>query len=343
MLSPHYLEPQHFPRLQALYSQGFFPVAASAYSWSQGAPYFETLCLLLASGELQGLWLEDTLSGEAVGLLLYKLESHAAIEVNLLYLDPKVPQKQALDALMPFTLKHWCTLPHWQVVSFAMLGQQTQLIQTLTWYGFKPVGQAIVVLTLTETLSLAVMQKQAHTWHAPEGMAYVPYAPQHKAAVAQVLHEAFHTQSDALWDPRFASLEGAMTLLDLLESGRVGEFYPKASVLLQEQATGAIVGFALLCQEGVVRGNIPLIAVRPLAHYRNQGLGKKLLGTLVKGTIEGLMDGSLPIVELSATVCTEQLAAIKMYRSGGFVEVDNYAHAYLPRAKAEAFTPGVWC
>ena len=166
--------------LERLYQQ-FLVEAKDGYGWTEGAIPFEMLVDVLSAGNLHAIALEDTTKTPAetsvVGFMLYRIEPHNAIEINLVYFEKGLPQKTAVDKLFGYAIAHWQTIPHWEVISFAMLGKQTPLIQTLTWYGFKPVGQCVMNLDLTDPLlmTLLVRQKQEKRFTPPDGLHLVQW------------------------------------------------------------------------------------------------------------------------------------------------------------------------
>jgi hypothetical protein len=133
------ISPLSVSELERLYNQ-FLIEAKTGYGWSEGAIPFEMLVDVLAVGDLHAIALEDTsktaVEQAIIGFMLYRIEPHNAIEINLVYIEENQPQKTAVDKLFGYAITHWQTLPDWEVISFAMLGKQTPLIQTLTWYGF---------------------------------------------------------------------------------------------------------------------------------------------------------------------------------------------------------------
>jgi GNAT superfamily N-acetyltransferase len=205
-------------------------------------------------------------------------------------------------------------------------------------------------LDLTDPLlmTLVVRQKQEKRFIPPEGLHLVQWQPAFVEPVAHMIYEAFHTKSDALWDPRFRSKEGAALVVDLITSGRIGDFYPNYTWLLTTSPTpnpqhqSDFVGFTFLVQADFLTGNIPLIGLVKQDAYRNRGLGKGLLQHAILNVVDGILNGELPMLNVHATVDTDNSQAVKMYRSIHFQETSNYAHAYLTREVAMAFNVGQW-
>jgi RimJ/RimL family protein N-acetyltransferase len=203
-------------------------------------------------------------------------------------------------------------------------------------------------LDLTDPLlmTLLVKQKQEHLFTPPEGLYLVNWQPEFKEPVAHLIYNAFHTKSDACWDPRFRSKAGALQVIELITSGRIGDFYPNYTWILATSPTPTIqaefVGFSFLVQADLLTGNIPLIGLIKEEAYRNKGLGKGLLQHTMFGVVDGILNGELPMLNVHATVDTENAQAVKMYRHLYFQETSNYAHAYLTRDVAMQYKQGHW-
>jgi ribosomal protein S18 acetylase RimI-like enzyme len=55
------------------------------------------------------------------------------------------------------------------------------------------------------------------------------------------------------------------------------------------------------------------------------------------------LDGDLGIFEVNATMETDNIAALKMYRRMGFKEDYNYPHVYLTQEALQRVKIGQWC
>ena len=78
--------------------------------------------------------------------------------------------------------------------------------------------------------------------------------------------------------------------------------------------------------------NVPIIGISPEMKYK--GLGQLLLTKALEDVIKDVMAGKLPLIEFNATVDTDNLPAINMYRKLGFKESTNYLHAYCELEKS---------
>ena len=153
-------------RMKACY-QRFQAVAESDYRWDLAAIPFDGFQIAVGQHILEGCQLLQGKSGhrepQVVGFALFKQEAHGAIELNVIHVEEGVSKKAALDRMMRFLIEQWLKRKGWEVVSYAMLGVQQELIYTLTWYGFKPMGQTIVRLDLVNPLTSEILRKQKQT------------------------------------------------------------------------------------------------------------------------------------------------------------------------------------
>ena len=177
---------------------------------------FDRLAQLLNQG-IFGCWAEDIDREAPVAFMLYCLEAHRAIEVNVIYSEYEHP-KPVLDCLMRQFLADIRQMDGWDVVSYAMLGDQETFIRTVTWYGFKPMGQAIVKFDFMDNMAVQILQQQPLTPLPPE---YRPDAwrPEYAGDTANNVLAAFGHASDATWDPRFRTLYGARSVVSLITGG----------------------------------------------------------------------------------------------------------------------------
>ncbi len=318
----------------------FHQVAQAEYGWPSSAIDFETLKKIIAMGIMRGFLLQDVVKGQCIGFLLYQMESYGALEIKVIYIHPDWPIKSSLDTLLNPFLEHIKTLEGWQVLSYPMLGPgQARYLDFITWYGFKPIGQAVVKFNLFDGITIEIFKKIEKA-ALPEGYRLDTWRPEYEAGVIDVLTEAFAESVDALWDPRFRSREGMTEAMKFVQSGGYGVFHPSCTGILLN-AQGQPVGVCLLNLVSPGEANIPLIGL--LKSERKHRLGKRLLSHTVECCIDEVLKGKLPINAISATVATGNIPAIRMYRHVAFQEDHWYTHAYQDREKVLARRPGQWC
>ena len=336
MIRAHRITSETIDCLQAIYAR-FALRAKTEYRWAYEPIPFESFKIAITQGRMAGYWVEDTTIEDTVGFMLYCREAHRSIEINVIYSELE-DKKVILDKLIVPFIQDVRELDGWDVISYAMLGEQENFVRTINWYGFKPVGQAIVQFDMMDSISMQIMAQQKPPELA-ENMTLSPWQPQWIGGVAESIHEAFLKSSDAWWDPRFRSLPGAKEVLALITSGEMGRFLPDCSMIALQDETP--VGFCFVVQSADFTGNIPLIGVRP--SVKKKGLGLHLLQHALRQTVQSVLDGKANLLKVSATLDTDNISAIKMYRRMGFREVYNYPHVFLTRERALAFQRNKWC
>jgi RimJ/RimL family protein N-acetyltransferase len=336
MIKAHRITADSIERLRAIYER-FCGRAKADYGWLDEPVEFEMVCLSVQNRLFFGYWLEDTALPEPIGFMLYRLEAHHAIEINLIYSESD-DRKTVLDRFIRLFIADIRDLEGWDVVSYAMLGRQDEFIRTISWYGFKPVGQAILKFDLLDPIALQIMKQQALESPGPE-YTIASWRPEYADETAKNIYEAFHTATDAHWDPRFRSVSGAKDVLDLFCADVMGKLLPECTTIALKD--GVPVGFCFLLQSGPVSGNVPLVGICPAE--KGKGLGNIMLQRTLDTCLQEVVSGKLNVFSINTTMDTDNIAAIKMYRRMGFREETHYPHVYLTREKAQAFRPGQWC
>jgi ribosomal protein S18 acetylase RimI-like enzyme len=121
----------------------------------------------------------------------------------------------------------------------------------------------------------------------PPGFSWQPWGGDQLAAHAEVLYESFHLEIDAVVFPSLSSLDGCVTLMNVVS--RRMNFVPEATWLvvgpagpcgaiqgMQERGVGAIqnVGVTPACRG---RGVGEALVLQALHGFRKAGLGRALL------------------------------------------------------------------
>ena len=335
MITATPLTPENADRIAALY-EAFCIRAKSDYQWTHPPIDLDMLKQALATRMLRGYIAED--GGEPVSFMLFTLEEHRAIEINIIYIPEGKEIKTITDRFMRHLIADHRDEEGWDVVSYAMLGEQAKLVRTILWYGFKPVGQSIVSHNMMDPISIQLL-RGLQLPPLPDGYSLQPWAPEHAGAVSDLVYEAFSRASDSLWDPRFRTQLGARRVVGSITSGLFGRHLPSCTGLLMKGDQP--VGFCFMVEPMPMQGNIPLIGLHP--DEKGKGLGTHLLKFSLDRCVDEIIGGRLFMMGINATMDTDNLAAIRMYRRVGFKEDHNYPHVYLTREKAQAYVPGKWC
>ena len=212
-----------------------------------------------------------------------------------------------------------------KIVCYPMLGAQKTLIGELARFGFKFVGIAVLRFMMNGTNSREILNL---TELAELNSCYTlqPWSDEYFDYAVQVVREAFDTSADALFDPRFKTLEGTADILEKITKDIYAEFLPEAtSVLL---CSGIPIGFCFMNLTGGQIANIPIVAIKK--EHQGRGLSKHMLKRSVDKLIEWVDSGEKHILEVNTCTETNNFQALKMYRHLGFKEDYNYPQSYLP-------------
>lgn len=341
MIKAHRITPENQGAIRPLYER-FRDKSCAEYRWEQPPIGFDQFAQALRHNLIEGYWVSDSSRGvtpeeTACGLMLYRQEEHRALEINVIYSE-LTEHKTLLDRLMRLFIEDIREREGWDVVSYAMQGAQDVFIRTITWYGFKPVGQAILRFDFMDTIAIQILQQQAHALPGPEYRLDC-WQPEYAGAVAECVYAAFKNATDAKWDPRFRTEIGARKVVGFTTGGLMGTHLPSCtSVVLKNDHP---VGFCFLLQADPTTGNIPLIGVHP--DEKGKGLGNILLKATLTQAIQEMVAAKIAMLSITTTMDTDNVPAIKMYRRMGFREEYNYPHVYLTREQARSFQPGKWC
>lgn len=341
MLTASPITTASLPRLANQY-QAFVASAQTRYGWHATPPDLEQIRPLVEAGTMEGVMVVDDAADptgqECDAFMLYASEDHGAIEINVVFIPEGATNPQTLfDVMMRQFLGNIQPKTDWETVSFAMLGCQGELVATASWYGLQPVGQAIQQFDMTNELALPILHKQHTAMAALEDLnpAYRLTAWEDSTdidQVADVIYQSFHNECDAFWDPRFTSVAGAKQALEAMQSGRMGDFRPEWQTLLYQG--DQLLGFCFLLHTGPMEANIALIGIDPA--QKRKGLGQQVLRYGLVNLVKGIAQQQYLLSHVTATMGTDNLPAIHLYRKFGFQEVTHYPHTYLTRETAAA-------
>jgi ribosomal protein S18 acetylase RimI-like enzyme len=343
MILVHKLEQSSMGRVRSLYER-FSQKASQDYGWTSSPIDYETLEFAIRKQLMAGYFLTvNDPQAEPMGLMLYRLEEHRAVEINLIYLED-TPFKSALDVLMPQFIEDVRQLDGWDVISYALLGKQEEYVLTLPWYGFKPIGQTIFKFDMLDVLSVQIFKQQKFEPLPDEyRITAPPLTPHgslvHKDAIAECIYDAFCQSVDTLWDPRFRSVLGCQEVVRLIESNLMGDFLPTSSRFAFRGDD--VVGFSFLVESTAVSANVPVIGTH--RSVKGLGIGSRMLWQGMDNLIDEALASRSNYFAVDATTDTDNYPALHMYRRLGFREQQNYPHVYLPREKAMTYQRGKWC
>lgn len=295
--------------------------ASSVYKFEIPPLEYEDFKTVINENLINGLVLYE--DSNPAGFLLYVLESHKAIELNLIHIanDENINTKRM--ELIKALLKSLEDRTDWNVISYPMLGVQETFVKDLAWLGFKLIGQAIVKFKFDNLISYKIFTS-LELPELPEGYVMTTWNDEYFEQASQAIHDTFKTASDANFDPRFLSLDGSKEITHRIITNVFGLFLPECtSVLLYN---GEVAGICFANITNVLNANVPLIGVKK--EHKNKGFGKYLLKNTVGSIIKHLQEGKIYASEVNAAVETDNFPALRMYRKIGFREEYTYPHAY---------------
>ncbi len=256
--------------------------------------------------------------------LVYTVSISEAVELNIIHClgteDETTKQKLLIEKFLECTEAERQT----KVVSFPMIGHQSVFTADIAKYGFKFIGLAVLRFVMGNASSERILENMKLP-EKPEQYKVVAYNTLYKEDAIRVIHESFKDTSDAVYDPRYKTIEGTTDIINKIVENIYGEFLPEAtSVLLYNEKP---CGFAFANITGGKIANIPLVAIEK--NHRGNGFSALLLNRTIKTIVDWTKLGQRDFSEVNVTTETNNYKALKMYRRIGFREDYCYPQAYL--------------
>ena len=115
-----------------------------------------------------------------------------------------------------------------KIVCYPMLGSQKKLIGDIARYGFKFVGIAVLRFMMSGTNSRDILKI---TQLSPLDGEYklVDWQDKYFEDAVEVVQEGFEDSADALFDPRFKTIEGTRDIITKIVKNIYAEFWAKSS------------------------------------------------------------------------------------------------------------------
>ena len=209
-----------------------------------------------------------------------------------------------------------------------MLGAQKTLIGEIARFGFKFIGIAVLRFLMSGTNSIEIL-KMTQLRNLPSCYSVIPWNEKYFDEAIHIVQEAFETSADALFDPRFQTLEGTYDILTKIIKNVYAEFLPEATSILM--CDNNPVGFCFMNLTGGQIVNIPIVAIKK--EHQGRGLSKMMLKHSMDKIISWVENAERPITEINTCTETNNFQALKMYRHLGFKEDYSYPQSYLPIKK----------
>lgn len=244
------------------------------------------------------------------------------VEINVIHCvgdEDIIAKKEALiKALKEKVQNSGC-----KIISYAMMGIQKDFVVNIAKYGFDFVGQAIVNFKFENEKSMRIFAKVKDK-PVPEGFEIVNWDEKYYNDIAKLIFESFKNMQDQKFDLRFKTLEGCEDIVHKITGGIYGVFLPDKTKILLENGVPKGFCFANLTTDNIA--NVPLVGISPELKYK--GMGQLLLTKVLYDVLQAALKKELPLIELNATVDTDNLPAINMYRKLGFKESAAYPQAF---------------
>lgn len=260
--------------------------------------------------------------------LVYTTAISEAIELNIIHslnMESMLPRSKVL---IEEFLSETRNARREKIVCYPMLGSQKTLIGEIARFGFKFVGIAVLRFLMSGTNSRDIL-KLTELTDLNSCYRVVSWSDEYFNNAVEIVHDAFTTSADALFDPRFTTLDGTRDIIDKIVHNIYAEFLPEATSVLM--CSGTPVGFCFMNLTGGQIANIPIVAIKK--EHQGRGLSKHMLKASVEQLLKWADSGEKPITEVNTCTETNNFQALKMYRHLGFKEDYNYPQSYLPIRK----------
>ena len=261
------------------------------------------------------------------GFLAYSCASSDVIELFLIHILGSENIDEKRDALMENFMLETTQRRKQALVSYPMLGVQTDYRDRAANFGFKFIDLGVMVFDINNKRLIKEIE-QLNLYSIPIGYKIVPYSDIYSDELAGVILKSFDESSDINFDVRFGSIEGCRDIVEKITKSVYGRFLSHSSkVLLHENK---LIGFCLSNVTGDSIGNIPLVGI--LKEHRGMGLSKLLLKSVVGDVVKLNQSGLVTLSEINASVDLDNSHAVKMYEDAGFTRSYSYPQAYLPKS-----------
>lgn len=261
------------------------------------------------------------------GFLAYSCATSNVIELFLIHILGNENINDKRDALMENFMLETTQRRKQALVSYPMLGVQTDYRDRAASFGFKFVDLGVMVFDINNKRLIKEIE-QLNLYSIPIGYKIVPYSDIYADELAGVILRSFDESTDINFDIRFGSIEGCKDIVEKITKSVYGRFLSHSSkVLLHENK---LIGFCLSNVTGDSIGNIPLVGI--LKEHRGMGLSKLLLKSVVGDVVKLNQSGLVNLTEINASVDLDNSHAVKMYEDAGFVRSYSYPQAYLPKS-----------
>ena len=315
------LESNTFKIFKGVYND-FKSKAISEYKFELEPLEYEEFISAVEKNFLKCIVLKENLIPTA--FLVYTTNISESIELNMIHClgSEDFPTKYRL--LIEKFLKLTETERQSKVVSYPMLGSQSNFTADVAKFGFKFIGLAVLRFLMGNASSERTLENMKLTEKTDE-YKIVSYSDNFRQNAIKIIHESFKDTQDALYDTRYKTVEGTTDIINKIVENIYGEFLPEATSVLLHNNTPC--GFVFANVTGGKIANVPLVAIDK--HHRGHGYSELLLNRTIKTIVDWTKLGEREFSEINVTTETNNYKALKMYRKVGFKEDYCYPQAYL--------------
>ena len=316
------LEKKDYERFENVY-EDFVNRAVTEYKFELTPLGYNDFLESYEKGLIKALVLYE--DKEPTAFLVYTTAISEAVELNIIH----SLNLENLEERSRYLVKEFLQVTKREredkIVCYPMLGAQKAIIGELAHYGFRFVGIAVLRFLMHGTNSRDILNL-SRLGEMESCYKIVEWSDAYFEDAVRVVQEAFEDSADALFDPRFKSLDGTYDILNKIVGNIYAEFMPETtSVLLCNDEP---VGFCFMNLTGGRIANIPIVGIKK--EHRSRGLSKYLLKNSLQKVLQLVDYENRPITEVNTTTETNNFQALKMYRHLGFKEDYNYPQSYLP-------------
>lgn len=258
------------------------------------------------------------------GFLVYTTVISEAIELNIIHCINSKDLNKKFRILIEKFIEINKLLIKTKIVTYPMLGRQSEFIKDIYDYGFKTLETSVMSFNVSNLSKAKEKLTEIKVEELPENFTITNWKYTYKKDVADVIHQAFKDSSDVLYDNRFTTYKGCYDIIDKIIENTYGEFLPAITkVLLYKKHP---IGFCFLNLTNDKIANIPILAI--LKKYRGNGYSKIMLKHLISNLLNYAEIKQPSLSELNVSCDSNNKSALNSYLSAGFSIDYTYPIAY---------------
>ena len=223
-----------------------------------------------------------------MAFLIYTTSISEAVELNIIHSYKLENVEERAKVLIKEFLNETQYEREDKVVCYPLLGKQQDLIHIASNFGFKFVGTVVLRFMMYGTNSKEIMNM-----YKPQPLECEYYLTEwdnrYFDDAVKVVCEAFGDSTDALFDPRFKTIEGTDDILSKIVDNVYAEFLPEATTVLLYN--GKPAGFCFINLTDGRIANIPIFGLKK--EHQGKGLSKLML----RHSLEKLISFSEKVLE----------------------------------------------